>query len=378
MTKKYICFSLILIALLFTLTGCYDSKGIEDFYYIVALGIDSGENGLISLSIQTAKPTNSSSSSSAQSNEYKIYTVDCESIEAGINILNNYLNKKINLSHCSAVVFSEEIAKQGVKTYVNTLGNDTEIRPDCHLIISSKTAYDVLDKVSNSGEGFSSRLYDYILTSVDYTGYTINSTFIDFFSRINNDQIQATAIYTIVNESTIQNSGAAIFKGDVMVGTLSPAQTIAHLIVTNELDYCMISIDDPFNESNVIDLNLREKKNPNIDVSLINNTPFITVNIDIEGSINSSGESFDYTILDNLKLIEKSTNEYLETLIDEYLYSISKGYNTDIAGFNGLLASKFMTLDEFEKVHWNEIFKDSYFDVNVESSITSTHLFNKE
>ena len=170
MRKKYISFSCILIILLFTLTGCYDSNGIENFYYIVAIGIDKADNNLISLSIQIAKTGNSSDAATSQSSEYKIYTVDCESIETGINILNNYLNKKINLSHCSAIVFSEEIAREGVKSYINILGNDTEIRPSCNILISSGTAYDVLDKVSNSGESFSSRLYEYILHSVDYTG----------------------------------------------------------------------------------------------------------------------------------------------------------------------------------------------------------------
>ncbi len=378
MIKKYFCFSLILITLLFTLTGCYDSTGIEDFYYIVALGIEKAENGLIRLSVQNAKPNGSSDASTAQSSEYKIYTVDCESIEIGINILNNYLNKKINLSHCSAIVFSEEIAKEGIKNYINILGNDTEVRPSCSLLISSGTAYDVLDKVSNSGESFSSRLYEYILNSVDYTGYTINSTFNSFFSKINSSQTEAIAIYTFVSEDTVQNSGAAIFKDSIMVGTLSPSETIAHLMISNELDSCMISVDDPIYKSNVTDINLKKVTAPIIDVDLINNTPYITINISLKGSINSAGEEFDYTALNNIRQIEQAANEYLESLLKEYLYSISKKYNADIAGFGGILASKFMTVDEYHKMHWNEIFKDSFFEVHVDTEITSSHLFNKE
>lgn len=378
MMKKCISFTLILILLLFTLTGCYDSTGVEDFYYIVALAIDKAESNLISLSIQIGKSSTGSDSATSQSSEYKIFTVDCESIESGINILNNYLNKKINLSHCSAIIFSEEIAREGIKNYINILGNDTEIRPSCNLLISSKSAYDVLDKVSNSGEGFSSRLYEYILHSVDYTGYTVDSTFTNFFSRINTEQTQATAIYTVVNDDTIQNSGVAVFKEDVMLGTLSPLQTIAHLMVTDELESCMISVESPFQQEQLIDLNLKKNTTPIIDVSLINHTPFITINASIEASINSSGEQFDYTVPENIKLVEQAANQYLNGLLKEYLYIISKEYNSDIAGFSGMLASKVLTADEFEKVHWNEIFQDSYFEVNVDTKITSSHLFNKE
>lgn len=378
MTKKIIAFATILTVLLFTLTGCYDSTGIEDFYYIVALGIDKSENGLIRLNVQNAKPSSSSDSSSSQSNEYKIYTVECESIESGINILNNYLNKKINLSHCSAIVFSEEVAKSGVKNYINILGNDTEIRPDCNLIVSSKDSSDVLDKVSNSGEGFSSRLYEYILNSVDYTGYTIDSTFNSFFSTLNSNQAQASAIYSVADDDTVQNAGAAVFKDDVMVGTISPLLTIAHLMIKDDLDSCMISIESPFNKTDIIDLNLRKNTKAMIDVNLINNTPFISIQFSVEGSINSSGEDFNYTILDNIKAVEQSANEYLEGLLKEYLYMISKEYDSDIVGFGGMLASKFPTADEYEKIHWDEIFKDAYFEINVDTSITSSHLFNKE
>ena len=86
MIKKCISLACLLVILLVTLTGCYDSNGIENFYYIVALGIDKAEDNLIALSIQIAKTTSSSDAATSQSSEYKIYTVDCESIESGINI----------------------------------------------------------------------------------------------------------------------------------------------------------------------------------------------------------------------------------------------------------------------------------------------------
>lgn len=111
--KNKISISILLILILITLTGCYDASSIEDSYYVVAMGIDLAENNLYNLSIQIAKNKSSdSSSSSSQSSSYSIYTVEAETIESGVTILNNYLNKKLNLSHCSAIVFSEELARK--------------------------------------------------------------------------------------------------------------------------------------------------------------------------------------------------------------------------------------------------------------------------
>ena len=353
-------------------------NGIENFYYIVAMGIDKSKDNLIRLSIQTAKNSSSSEGASEQSNDYKIYSVDCQSIDTGINILNNYLNKQINLTHCSAIVFSEEIAKDNIKDYVVSITNNIEIRPSCNIIVSSKSALDVLENVANSGEKFSSRLYEYILNSVDYTGYTVNATLSNFLSRTNNSKAHEFAIYSVVNDDTIQNYGTAIFHDNVMIGVLNPLQTTAYLIVENELKSCLITIDNPLEEGGIININLETIKSPKIDVNLINNTPFIHVEIDIKGSISSSGRDFDYISDSNIKKIEQKTNEYLDKLISNFFYTISKEYNSDIVNLYGYLAAKYLTDDQFEKVHWNEVFKDSYFDVEINSEIIGTHLFSKE
>ena len=378
MLKKIIFFMIIITFLLFTLTGCYDSNGIEDFYYIVALGIDKSEKSNLSLSIQIAKTSNSSEGASSQSSEYKIYTVNCDTIDSGISILNNYLNKKINLSHCSVIVFSEELAKQGISEYINTLANNPEIKANTDFIISSGTALDVLNKVSNSGENFSSRLYEYILTSAQYTGYTIKCKFSDFFSKINTTDTQATAIYIQIDNDNIQNYGIAVFKKDIMVGILSPLDTISHLIISGKLDSCTISVENPFIENSLIDLNLQQLVSPEIDINIINNTPYIDTDIELKANISSAGKNFDYTKQDNIKQVQAVANNFITNILKSYLYKISADYNSDIIGFGGILSEKYLTSDNYEKIHWNEIFKDSVFNVNVNTKIKSSYLFNKE
>ncbi len=51
---KSIALFLILILSLFTLSGCYDARGVEALAYAVAIGLDKGENNILKLSIQFA------------------------------------------------------------------------------------------------------------------------------------------------------------------------------------------------------------------------------------------------------------------------------------------------------------------------------------
>lgn len=299
-------------------------------------------------------------------------------MKIGISILNNYLNKTINLSHCSAIVFSEEISRNGIGNIMNNLASNDEIRPTAYILISNKTAYDVLDKVSNSGEKFSSRFYEYIVNSADYTGYSGKTTFEEFVSKINSPLEDCDAIYTAVDKDSIQNVGLAIFKNDKMIGTANVLDSISHLILTNELKEALITIPSPFKNNEFIDLEIKRNKRSKIDVFMINNTPFITFDVFLHANIKTSGKNFDYTKNDNIQIVNSYAKDYIENMLLNYLYKLSKEYNTDIIGFQKVLSKKCLTNLELENYKFNEVFKDSYFKPNVNLQIESTNLFSKE
>lgn len=268
--------------------------------------------------------------------------------------------------------------KNGIETYINTLTNNTELRHSCEIIISSTTAKDVLEKVSNSGEVFSARLFDYLSTSADYTGYTIQSTFGDFFQSLDNDYYHPSAIYVSVSDNTVQTNGIAIFQNDYMLGHINISNSISHLLITNDLKTCTITIDNPFEEGELLDLDVSLYKNTDININIINGTPFITITVYPEGTIRSSGSIFNYINNEKINKVEIATSSYLKRILEDYLYTISHKYNSDIVGFKGICQAKYLTKEEFDKINWDKIFQDSFFYIDVKTKINSSNLFNKE
>lgn len=378
--KKYFFIISIFLIILFFLTGFSSSNGLDNFYFVIAIALDTSDSG-IKLSVQI--PSNSTQdssgdSSSSQSSEYQLYSVEGETVDECISILDNYLNKEINLSHCSALIFSENLAKQGLQTYINTFSNNTQLRHSCNIIISSSTAFDILKNISNSGAIFSARLYDYLTSSSEYTGYTIKSTFGEFFQALENDYYEPTAIYAMTSNDIVQTTGMAVFKSDSMIGTLDISNTISHLIAINKLDSATITLNNPFSVGEKIDLDINLYKSTDISVDIINGSPLISINVYPEGSIGSSGTIFNYIEGKNIKEVENATNKYLEKIFKKYVYTITKEYNSDIVGFKGICQSNYLTKEEFEKIHWDEIFKDSYYNININTKINSSNLFNKQ
>lgn len=181
---KYIALFLILSMSLFSLSGCHSSFNIDNLAYAVAIGLDVGENNKIKISFQLSVPgSESSNSGSSQSDSSIVNTIECSSIDAGINILNTYLSKEVNLSHCKVIVFSEEFAYLGVSEALYSLMNNIQIRPDCNIIISRCTAEYFLNNSKPVLEKLSAKYYEIAPTSSEYTGYTDNVTLSEFFSN---------------------------------------------------------------------------------------------------------------------------------------------------------------------------------------------------
>ena len=365
--KKFIFLTLLLIFISFFLTGCYDAISLEKYYYAIALGIDTSNSAKLKLIVQVASSNTSNESTTSQSTNTEIFSVDCDSINLGLNIINNYLSKKINLSHCSAIIFSEEISKQGVKDYINALANNPEIRPDCHILISNSKALDILENISKSGEQFSSRYYDFVINSVEFTGYASQSEFGQFFYAINNSSETPIANYINFDKEVIQSLGIAIFRNDKFEHHLDSLKSLAYLVVSNRLKETVISIQNPLDISSNIDINLKfENSKTQNNISIINGKPFISTNITITGKIINMPYLIDK---ENLKIIENSLNLYLKSVIENYYYTIIKEYNLDLTNFSDILSSKYLSIQSFNKLNWDQIYKDSFYTVSVNSNL---------
>lgn len=135
-----ICIIIAVSAIAFS--GIYSTNNIDKLSYVLALGIDVGKNNNIELSVQLAKPGGSSekSGSSSQSSNNIVNSIECSSIESGINLFNSYISKKLNMGHCKVIVFSEEVASKGLSTYLYTLLNSVEVSSQANIVVSKCSA----------------------------------------------------------------------------------------------------------------------------------------------------------------------------------------------------------------------------------------------
>lgn len=108
-----IVFAILLVIFINGFSESYTSHNISNLAYVLALGIDKGENAKLKLTAQFSKSSIfANGGSSDESSSIVLISAEAESIFSALNLLNSYIGKEINLAHCSVIIFSADFAKE--------------------------------------------------------------------------------------------------------------------------------------------------------------------------------------------------------------------------------------------------------------------------
>ena len=215
-------FILTLITLfIIAFSDSYLSLSLDNLAYVIAIGIDKSDTNNFQVTFQFSTPNTDTSSQSESESSGKtsslIKTVDASSLSSAVNLMNSYISKQINMSHCKIIVFSEEIAAEGISDEIYTLINDTQIRPSSNIVISKCDAKFYIEKTKPDLENLVSEYYENLPNSSIYTGFITDATIGDFFNALINKTCMPYAILGNVNTEQSENIGLAVFYNDIFV-----------------------------------------------------------------------------------------------------------------------------------------------------------------
>lgn len=380
---KKIFILILIIIFVYSFSASYSSLSIDNLAFTIALGIDKSDTNNLKVTFEFILPSASNEGSADMTPIF--ISVDCSSITNGINMVNAYLDKKVNLSHCKIIVFSEEIAKEGISDEVYSLINEVQIRPSAHIAVSKCDAKYYLENSEPSLESLIPKYYESFPNTSKYTGEVSDATIGDFLNCLTCIGCEPHAILGSLEIPEIKtdgnqyssNIGTAVFKSDKLVGELDEIDTICFLSIENKVDTFLISVPDPEDSNSKIDIYLTPNKSPKINVSIIDNSPYIELDFNFSGKVYSMSENSHYLDDEIIKSIEVSSSSYLKKKFYNYLYKTSTTFKSDINGFGRYSYSEFLTTKDFNNFNWLDNYKNSSFNVNTNVIIDSGFLLNQ-
>lgn len=398
------------IMMCFIFSSCYDLREIDQMAYVMAFGIDKGKTNDLKITLQFAVPTKSTGGESggdgggqgSGGGEFiNITTFEAPSIHAGLNIANTYISKEVNFSHAKLVVFSEELAREGIQRYVHAILRGRELRSDMYIAVSRDSAEEYIRNVTPTLELNPAKYYEMSLEAYKYTAFTGDTRLINFYLQGECTCRQAIATLVGVNkyekpdEFTNEKStykekgrerpfegdfkagdipkvyeikseimGIAAFDGDKMVGEFDGEEAMFHMMMEGSFKQSYISFPDPIQKEYLIVLELRQGRKPDCHVELIDGKPKIDITVTLEADIVSIQSGINYESVENVSILENAAMEFLKDGMLRFLEK-TRELGVDICGFGTRQKMKYLFWDDWMKVQWLKIYKDSSFNLKV-------------
>ena len=214
---KNIFIFILIILFILAFSNSYLSLSIDNLAYVLAIGIDKSDINKLQVTFQFSTTNAVSEGGSTDKAKSIEKTVDASSLSSAINLMNSYMGKQINMSHCKVIIFSEELAYEGISDEILTLINDTQIRPSANIIVSKCDAKYYLEQTKPELENLISKYYEILSNSSTYTGAIPDATIGDFFNALTCKTCMPYAILGNVNSSQSENIGLAAFSDERLV-----------------------------------------------------------------------------------------------------------------------------------------------------------------
>lgn len=395
---------ILVILFVMAFSSSYLSLSIDNLAYVLVIGIDKGKDNNLEVSFQFSTASKASETGSTEKAPTIMDTLEAPSLSTAINLMDSYIGRELNLSHCKVIIFSEELAEEGISEEIYTLINDTQVRPSANIVVSKCNAKLYMEQTSPELENLISKYYEIFTNSSKYTGFKPDATIGDFFNAVICKTCEPFAILgglstekpenqggnhiqenynvksnqtPIEGENGSENIGIAAFKDDKLVGELCALETTTFLAITNEVDRFLVSIPDPDDVNSYIDIYLYPKGSTSIDVDTSSPSPFIKVKAGFTGKIYSMSNNSQYLDPDILNKLSETCNKYLESVFSDYLYKTSKEFKSDINGFGKYALHNFFTTQDYNDYNWLNNYQNAFFEVQIDTSIKSSMLITE-
>ncbi len=433
MSKNMLKFFLIVILTLvfmYAFSTSYTSDSVDNISYVIALAVDENDGDQnLQVTFEFMDTSTFSNEGSSESKSAIIDTINATSINSAINLLNAYIGKQVNLSHCKVVVFSDKIAQKGISAEVSELMNNIQVRPSTNLIICKGNALEYIQNSTSQLEKILTKYYDIFPNSSEYTGYTSNIMIGEFYNYLTTKECGNLAILgglnptispsnssgnpsnesadgsssgesskgssekekpkekpdnctpiskiisgnaPILGERGTENIGLAVMKDGVYLGDLTAEETLCHTLISGEVNSFLLTINNTKIFKNYLDIELFENMSPKISVEIENDNPKININIKLVGRISGIKDGINYSDEQSnldLEKISKVTEETIEKCITDYLNKTSTEFKCDIDYFYNYAKRRFFTVQDWKNYDWSSKYTNSKFNVNVEAKV---------
>lgn len=364
--KSKIILLLIFLIILINLTGCWDAQPLEETFVVTGIGIDISENNPELLSITAFGP----SFINEAEKPYVTFISEAPSIGKGLENIRNKTYRQVSISHTLVLIFCEELAKNGIRKYLDLFIRNAEIGSQLTVAVAKGRAANFLQAE---------------ITSNPNTAFFIQQLIETESRRININEFALRGVVNTLNErystlilpllsmgqdkKQISLNEVVVFKRDKMIGKFGSGKITPLLMLRGTLERGTLEIGkvNPKGDgSKIVAFRIYPKKR-RINVK-VDNEGKVSVNmfLSIESDIyelEPPETKIDEKVLED---IATEAEKELQKRMLEIIEKLQKEYKIDAIGLSEYVRVKYP--EYYAKIDWEDIFPD--VDISVKVNMT--------
>lgn len=419
--RKWLC--LLLMPFLVFASGCNGAHETDQLAYVVAIGLDKGENNKIVVTYQLAIPRQisgssgesesgiSSSSGDGGTKNFSNITIAAFSFAETRNELKSMVTLIPVVYHTKMIIFGEKLAQSGLDDILATMSRIREFRGSMYVAVAKGSAQDFLEKNKPAITGSTAKYYELMLQSSGTSGYFLSNSLHNFYLGMKNYGSDSYALYVAANpEAKSENLlpdtkekpegykdvpkvageinriggddaeflGTAIFSGDKMIGLLDSHQSRMVSLFLTHLESSYITIEDihPAAEKKAISLRFRVAGPPEVRTKIVDGKPMAHIHLKLESELTSIASGINYEEPEYRKQLENRLSELFTQELQGLIHHLQE-CNSDVLSIGNYFRPQFSTFPEFIDFDWKGKFKEAQIDGDVQFTIRRAGLIWK-
>ncbi|WP_159885309.1 Ger(x)C family spore germination protein [Paenibacillus puerhi] len=353
------------------MSGCWNRKELNELGITSALGFDY-QNGRIQVTAQVMDPgeiSNRSGGSSSGRAPVTLYEETAGSVMEALRSLTTKSPRKIYLSHLRIVIINEQLAKNGIRSIIDFLSRDHELRRDFYILVAkNSTAREILNTFTTIEKIPANKIYNSLKvaeenwapvfgTNLEYLIYSLVTEglnpLLPGISIVGDAKLgeKKENVEHISSPARLTITGLAVFRGDRLIGWMSRSEGVGANFITNKVKSTVIRVACPESKGSVTLELMRTQSR--MKIASHQGQPAINIEVSGEANIGDVECSLDLSDPQTITNLEKALDMRITTLMKQAIKNSQK-INSDIFGFgNAIYQQKpklWLTLSD----HWRD------------------------
>lgn len=377
--------ALLLFLLLPVLSGCWDRRELEEYAFVLAIGVDRGEVSPYAITLMIARPERMAGGGEkgggggGEEKPYLLTTVDAPTIPAAISMVNSTINRRVSLLHTKTLLMGEALARESGMQTMDEFARYREARRSIAYIVTRGKASDFLKEMDPKIEKDPHKFLAEMGATGYYTGMLpLRGQINTFITHAHTGYVSPITYYASLKEDeeaggartgekkdsgfvagelprkggpNLEMIGAAAFRREQMTGVLNGEEVRMILMLQDQFRRGFFSIRDPLAPDQFVSLELERSRPTMILVEQLGQRPRIRARVRLEGEVMAIQSKIDYTDPARQPELERALRSELTRMMREAIGKTQE-WGSDVPGFGRAVVRHFPTIAAWEEYDW--------------------------